>query len=132
LAPANQARGRAGEYLVAFDFASRGYSTMINPDPTSPYDVLVDAGKEKILKIQVKATRAAQVQNGWVSYKFQLGRRRDRYHHVDVYAFVALDTKAIWYCRPKELPATSSTISIPPKRFQAKVLDSLEALLSSL
>lgn len=83
--------GRAGEFLVCFEFLSRGFDAILNPISISGVDIFVLVSVRKFLKVQVKSTAKPYV-NG--SYRFD-------FHHeypareIDAFALVALDIRAV-------------------------------------
>lgn len=130
----NLPRGRAAEFLVAFDFSIRGYSAIVNSDASSPYDLLVDIGQGKILKVQVKSTYKPYIRHAadTPSYRFQLSKAdRAKYVHMDIYAFVALDVQTVLYTVIDDLRDTSksTTIDFNIKRFMRLASGSLDRVL---
>ncbi len=154
--------GRAGELLVCFDFAIRGYSAVINSFPGAKADVLVDLESAGFLRLQVKATsgptettsesrpttkpakrRATTEVFGYAQkaqrkYRFSIesrgGRGLAKYAgHVDLFAFVALDIKLILYLPAGKLvSAASRKVAFGCATFPERARPSLDSYLASL
>lgn len=108
--------GPLGEYLVACDFMRRGYHVQVSSLPTLPYDLMVDI-KNNFLKIQVKTT-AKPGKNGY--YNFYLGHKGGTDYvttGVDLFAFVALDTRQIYYVGCGNIKAKQG-FRLPPNRLK--------------
>lgn len=90
--------GKAAEHLVVADIILQGYSAFL-ADAGLPYDVVVDVDGA-LLRVQVKATMGGMPTRPHV-YRFGLragkGVRRRQSGTADLFAFVALDTKAVAY-----------------------------------
>jgi len=97
--------GKAGEYLVCADLILRGYVAFPS-EQGLPFDVICDTGC-RLLKVQVKTTRkpipVPQRVKRTDKYCFNVrrcgkgGRRSYQDGDVDLFALVALDSKAIGY-----------------------------------
>lgn len=106
--------GKAGEYLVCADLIANGYVAYLS-EQGLPYDVVLDTG-EKLLKIQVKATRTHKQTPQRVSnintYSFNVkrcgkGNKNFRSESsCDLFALVALDEKQIGYMKNKDVKQT--------------------------
>ncbi len=106
--------GKAGEYLVCADLISKGYVAYLS-EQGLPYDVVLDTG-EKLLKIQVKATRTHKQTPQRVSnintYSFNVkrcgkGNKNFRSESsCDLFALVALDEKQVGYMKNKDVKQT--------------------------
>lgn len=112
-------QGKAGEHLVCADLILRGYNAFLS-DQGLPFDIVVEK-EGAIWRVQVKTTKGpanynhkAHYENGKLYsgrrfiYRFGLrrgkgGRQRATLGGVDVFAFVALDTRQIAYVRVEEL-----------------------------
>lgn len=99
--------GRAGEYLVACDLEISGYVCTIASEGLS-YDLLADAGDGNMITIQVKTKTFAYKD----SYKYKLKKTQHKdYKGVDLFAFVALDTKQVYYMNAADAPGWTCCIS---------------------
>jgi predicted AAA+ superfamily ATPase len=123
-------QGKAAEHLVLADLLLQGYLAFL-ADQGSAYDVVLDHG-HRLYRIQVKSTRqqrrcrvrgVACKPSGNACYVFALrsGRRAlkpiDR-ATIDLFAFVALDTRTIAYVPAKEVPRQVWTAyKKPPRRW---------------
>ena len=106
--------GKAGEYLVCADLISKGYVAYLS-EQGLPYDVVLDTG-EKLLKIQVKATRTHKQTPQRVSnintYSLNVkrcgkGNKNFRSESsCDLFALVALDEKQVGYMKNKDVKQT--------------------------
>jgi hypothetical protein len=106
--------GKAGEYIVCADLILQGFIAYPSEQGLR-YDVVVDTGK-KLLKIQVKTTRkpykVPQRVNDTEKYCFNVrrcgkgGRQSYKESDVDIFALVALDTKAIAYIKTADIRQT--------------------------
>lgn len=111
----NQYVGRAAELLVCFDFLCRGYEALAYDFPGSATDVLAVVDGQ-FLRIQVKGTAGPilQVRRNRVRlkhkktehlqtrlrYQFTL-KGKTSYAVIDLFAFVALDSKSVLYVGSK-------------------------------
>jgi hypothetical protein len=122
--------GKAGEYLVCADLILRGYVAFPS-EQGLPFDVVLNI-EGKLLKIQVKSTRAAkhipQRKSDIPAYIFHIGingcgnkgkKRRTKYDskQVDLFALVALDSKRIAYI-PYFDTQTTMNFRVPELRGQ--------------
>lgn len=150
----NAHTGRAAELLVCFDFVIRGYPAVINSFPGAVADVLVDLGKKHVLRVQVKATlqpsmkfttvgvglgRNARAEgtkrvSDGARYRFSMGHDPIRYatEQIDLFAFVALDTKSTLYVPGKEALRESNKRYFGAKTFSERAEGSLDRYLESL
>lgn len=106
--------GKAGEYLVCADLIMKGYIAFPS-EQGLPYDVVLALGN-KLVKVQVKTTRKPQAVPQRVKrtekYCFHIrrcgkgGRQCYNVNDVDIFAIVALDTKAIGYIKASEVKQT--------------------------
>lgn len=97
--------GKAGEYLVCADLILKGYMAFPS-DQGLPFDVVSEV-KGKLIKIQVRTVRKAKIPHkphGQTPvYLFHIkrtgkgGKKEFTSGSVDLFAFVALDTKEIGY-----------------------------------
>lgn len=105
--------GKAGEYLVAYEFSKLGFAAFVNPDPASPFDVIVSFGN-KFLTVQVKATtkrvlkKRLRCRPGLSPYwdkqvVYAFSSKGDRYENVDLVAYVALDISKVLYLKSPSL-----------------------------
>ena len=103
--------GKAAEHLVCFDLIIRGFSAFL-ADAGLPYDVLVDT-EGKILRVQVKSTRGAYADRGVYRFGLRHGKKYERTNHgaIDVFAFVALDTRTVAYLSETDLTMTDGRIA---------------------
>lgn len=98
--------GKVGEYLVCADLILNGHVAF----PTEqglPYDIMLVSHGRRPLKVQVKTTRQPQAvpqrKNRTDKYIFHVrrcgkgGHKKYEEDDVDIFALVALDTKAIGY-----------------------------------
>lgn len=88
--------GEAGEHLVCCELLLGGYQADIVHG--FPYDLLLDDG-ERIHRVQVKTAR-----KGPRGYRFAYGGNNNRRYgkEVDLFAFVFLDERKIYYQRVPE------------------------------
>lgn len=106
--------GKAAEHLVCCELILRGFNAFL-ADAGLPYDVLVET-VHGVLRVQVKASltpyryeRKGGSRIGRVVDGYRFGLRRGRGFKridaasVDVFAFVALDSRRIAYLRTSEL-----------------------------
>jgi hypothetical protein len=103
--------GKAAEHIACADVLLQGFNAFLS-DQGLPYDLLVDVGG-KFVRVQVKGTRGAYTKprgdaKARDGYRFGLRRGRDSLgridpRHVDVFAFVALDTRRVAYVRTSDL-----------------------------
>lgn len=113
--------GKAAEHLVAADLILQGYPAFLS-DQGLPYDVIVEA-EGRLLRVQVKATRGQRSvpqrkleRPGYLFHHKRAGKRGSRAyegHEFDLYAFVAMDVRAIAYL-PYRLSPTNCLILRPP------------------
>jgi len=106
--------GKAGEYLVCADLISKGYVAYLS-EQGLPYDVVLDTG-EKLIKIQVKATRTHKQTPQRIShintYSFNIkrcGKGNKKFRDeksCDIFALVALDEKQIGYMKNQDIKQT--------------------------
>lgn len=99
------AAGKAGEYLVCADLILRGHTAFLS-EQGLPFDVIADV-QGRLLRIQVKTTRGLrkvpQRENRHEGYLYHVKRcgkgGKSTYSgtDVDVFAFVALDSREIGY-----------------------------------
>ena len=106
--------GKAGEYLVCADLIIKGYVAFPS-EQGLPYDVVCEI-KQRLFKIQVKSSRCSrplpQRKNSshTPAYSFRVkyrGKDRKKEYQpgmVDIFAFVALDTKEIAYMAAAKVP----------------------------
>lgn len=111
--------GNAGESLVRFDLAMRGFSSW----PTSqeaPFDLIADFNGT-LLKIQVKSTAKPKVipQRNRTAFAYYWGASRstktDKEYtnrHCDIMAFAALDSMKVAYSLLEETPAKRFSLQI--------------------
>jgi hypothetical protein len=91
---------KAGEHLVCCELILRGHNAFL-ADAGQPYDVLVDAGIGRFVRVQVKVTSRMYTREGYYpAYRFafrksRTGDRRITPKDVDVFALVALDARQI-------------------------------------
>lgn len=99
--------GKAGEYLVAYEFSKAGLAAFVNPDPASPFDVLVTNG-DRFITIQVKTTArrylkqrirkrpglSPYLDKQWI---YSFGGQGVRYGEVDIIAYVSLEISKVVY-----------------------------------
>jgi len=103
--------GLAAEYIVCADLILLGYRAFLSPQ-NCPYDVVVDIGG-RLLRIQVKSTRRKRPIPQRIaatdSYLFftkragKGGKRHYKKNAFDLYAFVALDIRAVAYWPAKAM-----------------------------
>lgn len=112
--------GKAGEHLVVADLILQGYSAFLS-DQGLNYDVIADCSGE-LIRVQVKTTlcpkdylHRTKTTRGKGLYEFnrsvyRFGLRRAKGGSrameiglVDVFAFVALDTREIAYIKSSDL-----------------------------
>ena len=107
--------GKAAEHFVACDLIMRGYNAFL-ADQGLPFDVVVvDEGKNKLCRIQVKATRRQMFtgRNPRPHYGFGLRRAKRATqlvdpNNIDVIAFVVLIEPIVCgYVDVKELISSS-------------------------
>lgn len=117
--PKNLQTGKAGEHLVCSDLIMQGFNAYLT-DAGQPYDVVVDIDG-RFFRVQVKSTdrkhsRVKSVSGAAIDrYRFDLRRRGSGPRKidgtsVDVFAFAALDIKAVAYVRREELLARDGGI----------------------
>lgn len=102
-------QGKAAEHFVCFDLLTKGYEAFL-ASQGSPFDVAVVTAHARIVRVQVKSTRATgtTTKNARPHYRFGLrtarrGTRTVSVEGCDVVAFVALDTRSIGYVPIAEL-----------------------------
>jgi len=83
--------GRAGEYLALSQLSFGGYFCTLAPSQDHDAYIQINA---RILTLQVKTSSKIRY---W-KYQFYT-KRGDNRQRSDVYAFVALDLEAIFFCR---------------------------------
>jgi hypothetical protein len=102
--------GRAGEFLVAADLILKGFRAFPTSEGLS-YDIILETKNHIFLKIQVKSTigkRKRSKQNGQKGespFRYIFHGKRSGKHgkncytdkEVDIFAFIALDSKEIGY-----------------------------------
>lgn len=99
--------GKAGEHLVCADLSIKGYHAFL-ADQGSPFDVVAEHDGA-LLRIQVRTTQRPVLLKRMKTPVYRFGLKRGvgstcRYHgQCDIFAFVALDTKAIAYLLKAEL-----------------------------
>jgi hypothetical protein len=112
--------GRAGEYLALSQLSLAGYFCTLAPSQDHDGYIQTDT---RILTLQVKT--ASKIRH-W-KYQFYTkcgdGRRRS-----DVYAFVALDLEAIFFCRGDDPIIRASTTRLNADLFDQ---DTMHKVLSS-
>ena len=106
--------GKAGEYLVCADLILKGHVAFPSEQGLS-FDVVLSV-KNKLYKLQIKTTRKPkpipQRMNRTDKYIFNVrrcgkgGRSFYQEGDVDIFALVALDTKAIGYIKASEVKQT--------------------------
>jgi hypothetical protein len=106
--------GKVGEYLVCADLIMKGYIAFPSEQGLS-FDVVL-VSNNKLYKLQVKTTRGVQPvpqrKTRTDKYLFHIrrcgkhGRRSYLDSEVDIFAIVALDTKAIGYLRADKTKQT--------------------------
>ena len=98
--------GKAGEYLVCADLILNGHVAFLS-EQGLPFDIVLDYNN-KLYKVQVKTTRnpknILQRKSEIPAYIYHVGtngknQKRKKYEigNVDIFAFVALDSKRIGY-----------------------------------
>jgi hypothetical protein len=101
--------GKAGEYIAAAELEIAGYSCSIASEGLQ-YDLLVADPDGCIHRVQVKTVSEAK---SW-GYCFYGGAGKSGglcdYRHVDVFAFVALDQRAVLFVRAEQIGTRSTTI----------------------
>lgn len=102
-------QGKAAEHLVCFDLLRKGYEAFLAPQG-SPFDVVAVTANARLVRVQVKSTRApiTTTKNKRPHYRFGLrvakkGSRIVSVEGCDVVAFVTLDTLSIGYVPIAEL-----------------------------
>lgn len=106
--------GKAGEHLVCADLILHGYGAFLS-DQGLPFDVVADING-RLMKIQVKTTRkpmaVPQRAVRTDKYLFHVrrcgkgGRMSYQDGDIDLFALVAIDTKAIAYLHPSQVKQT--------------------------
>lgn len=95
--------GKAAEHLVCCELILCGLNAFM-VDAGQPYDVLVDSGGGRFLRVSVKTTTRMYERAGcYPVYRFSLRKtargyqpeRRSSVSEVDVFAFVALDRRLV-------------------------------------
>ena len=110
------AHGTAGEHLVCADLLLNGYLAFQSAQGL-PYDIILDVGDQKLLRIAVKSSYRASKrparEGSRLCYQFSVTRpRRLRSgksdarpvtaEHADIVAFVALDIRRVAYSHISE------------------------------
>ena len=113
--------GLAAEHLVCADLLLRGYRAFL-AGQHCPYDVVVEIGAGRVIRLQVKSTRLPRSpstkNNRSTAYLFFVrragrgGRREYGDGEFDAVALVALDIRRIAYMRLAGLASTQQ-IRIP-------------------
>lgn len=112
--------GKAGEHLVIADLLLKGYPAAL-AGWGSKYDILVET-PEKIIKVQVKTTNGMKrpdkrsVVPVYFFHTKRTGKGGKKHYQkgdFDCYAFVGLDTKAVFYLPFSE--ASKSYVSVRDK-----------------
>ena len=108
-------KGKAGEYLVCADLILMGFIAYPS-EQGLPYDVVMDRGDGRLLKVQVKTTDGPRVvpqrKGDSTAYIFNIKRHgKDNLQiygasEVDLFALVCLDTRQIGYVQNHEMPST--------------------------
>lgn len=106
--------GKVGEYLVCADLILKGYIAFPSEQGLH-YDVVLSVGN-KLYKVQVKTTRKPvpipQRKNRTEKYCINIrrcgkgGRKFYEENDVDIFAIVALDTKAMGYIKANKAKQT--------------------------
>lgn len=112
--------GTAAEHLVCADLLLAGHRAFL-ADQNCPYDVAVDTGDGRLVRIQVKATRGPraipQRVGNFPAYMWHVrragkqGRRVYLVGEFDLLALVALDCRLIAYLPPS---SHAQTVHIRP------------------
>ncbi len=118
--------GRIGEYLAAAVLEQMGFDVIVISG--KKYDLLVTA-KEKIYRVQVKATSRTNITNRAKSpsYEFKTshgstGKKLYAASELDIFALVAIDIRKVLFHSVKSIKAV--TKRIPPSEY---VSDNAEA-----
>lgn len=152
--------GQAAELLVCFDFVSRGYDAVVNAFPGAKADITVDLGCGAPIRVQVKATarpkarirkvrvfrkytktnstgqkvqfsgeRFSQEKRGKYVFAFE----KAKYLGIDLFAFVAMDTKSVLYVPANAIPnGKQKRKEFGAKSFAERAAGSLEQYLTEL
>ena len=108
-------KGKAGEYLVCADLILMGFIAYPS-EQGLPYDVVMDRGDGRLIKVQVKTTDGPRVvpqrKGDSTAYIFNIKRHGKgnaqiyTASEVDLFALVCLDTRKIGYIPNAEMPST--------------------------
>tara|TARA_R110002124_G_scaffold180663_1_gene348209 strand:- start:213 stop:587 length:375 start_codon:yes stop_codon:yes gene_type:complete len=114
--------GRAGEYLALSQLSLAGYFCTLAPSQDHDAYIQMDT---RILTLQVKT--ASRIRHWKYQFHTKCGNGRQR---SDVYAFVALDLEAIFFCRGDDLIINPTTTRLSVDLFEQytmhKVLSSFD------
>ncbi len=124
--------GRAGEHIVCADLLSQGHDCF-HAAQGMPYDLVADVDG-CLLLIQVKATRKPEILSGrrinnvayrfWVTRCGKNGRGSRACDDVDIYAFVALDSREIGYLSARQ---AVKTLFVRPEALRGTYTDEVAA-----
>lgn len=109
-------KGKAGEYLVCADLILMDFVAYPS-EQGLPYDVVMDRGDGRLIKVQVKTTDAPRVipqrkdstTNAYIFNIKRHGKGNTQIYsakEVDLFALVCLDTRKIGYVLNAEMPST--------------------------
>lgn len=119
-------RGKAAEHLVVADLLLLGYEAFLSEQGMYLDAIVMIGGKPKTL--QIKSThKLINTDKAKNIYRFAIrsGREGDRRidARVDIFAFVALDIKAIAYMSKQELMSKDGTTYVTTLDFKSRLIE---------